>query len=100
MKLGTHAQQCRFPRSADPIQELQQEKDAVLTQVQKLQNQQAVNTGQLQQTAANVQNSANTSATQQRQLSTSDSRQLDNITKILHPNFTRVDEDLKKSFGN
>ena len=44
------------------LQQLQQEKEAALTQVQKLQNQQAVNTGLLQRTTADVQNTANTSA--------------------------------------
>ena len=44
------------------LQQLQQEKEEALTQVQKLQNQQAVNTGLLQRTAAYVQNTANTCA--------------------------------------
>ena len=70
------------------LQQLQQEKEAALAQVQKLQNQQAVNTGLLQRTAANVQNTANTSAAHQAQLSNNVSSQLDNITKILNTNFT------------
>ena len=69
-------------------------------QVQKPQNQQAVNTTLLQCTTPNVQNTANTSAAHQAQLSSSISSQLDNITKILHTNFNRIDEDLKKSFYN
>ena len=68
--------------------------------MQKLQNQQAVNTGLLQRTAADVQNTAKTSAAHQAQLSSSVSSQLDNITKILNINFTRIDGDLKKSFYN
>ena len=62
--------------------------------------QQAANTGLLQRTTANVQNSANTSAAYQAQLSSSVSSQLDNITKILKINFNYIDEDLKKSFYN
>ena len=82
------------------LQQLQQEKEVVLVQVQKLQNQQAVNTGLLQRTAANVQNTANTSTAHQAQLSTGVSNQLDNITKILNTNFRHIDGDLKKSFNN
>ena len=82
------------------IQHLQQEKEAALAQVQKLQNQQAVNTGLLQGTATDVQNTANTAAAHQAQLSGSVSSQLDNITKILNTNFARIDGDLKKSFYN
>ena len=82
------------------LQQLQQEKQASLAQVQKLQNQQAVNTGLLPRTAADVQNTANTSAAHQAQLSSSVSIQLDNITKILNTNFTRIDRDLKTSFYN
>ena len=44
------------------LQQLQQEKEAALAQVQKLQNQQVVNTGLLQCTTADMQNTANTSA--------------------------------------
>ena len=68
--------------------------------MQKLQNQQAVNTGLLQRTAADVQNTANTSAAHQAQLSSSVSSQLDNITTILNSNFAHIDGDLKKSFYN
>ena len=82
------------------LQQLQQEKEAARAQVQKLQNQQAVNTGLLQCTAADVQNTANTSATHQAQLSSSVNSHLDNITKILNNNFARIDGDLKKSFYN
>ena len=82
------------------LQQLGQEKEAALAQVQKLQNQQAVNTGLLQRTAADVQNTANTSAAHQAQLSSSVSSQLNNITKILNTNFRRIDGDLKKSFHN
>ena len=80
------------------LQRLQQEKKAALVQVQKLQNQQAVNTGLLQRTAADVQNTANTSTAHQAQLSSSFSNQLHKITKILNTNFTHIDNDLKKSF--
>ena len=69
-------------------------------QVQKLQIQQAVNIVLLQRTAANVQNTANTSAAHQVQLSSSVSSQRDNITKILNTNFANIDEDLRKSFYN
>ena len=82
------------------LQQLQQEKEAALAQVLKLQNQQAVNTGLLQHTAANVQNTASTFAAHQVQLSRSVSSQLDNITQILNTNFARIDGDLKKSFCN
>ena len=68
--------------------------------VQKLQKQQAVNTGLLQHTAANVQNIANNSPAHQVQLSSSVCNQLDNITKILKANFALIDEDLKKPFYN
>ena len=51
---GLHAQ----------LQQLQQEKEAALAQVQKLQTQQTVNTELLQRTTANVQTTANSSATQ------------------------------------
>ena len=82
------------------LQQLQQEKEAALAQVQKLQNQQAANTGLLQLTAADVQNTANTSTTHQAQLSSNVSSQLDTITKILNTKFTRIDGDLKKWFYN
>ena len=83
-----------------PLQQLQQEKEAALAQVQKLQNQQAVNTGLLQRATADVQNTANTTTAHQAQLSGSVNSQLDNITKILNTNFARIDGDLKKSFYN
>ena len=82
------------------LQQLQQEKEAALAQVQKLQNQQVAKTGLLLRTAADVQNTANTSAAHQAQLSSNVSNQLDNITKILRTNFIRIDGDLKKSFNN
>ena len=82
------------------LQQLQQEKEAALAQVQKLQNQQVVNTGLLQRTAANVQNTANTYTAHQAQLSSNVSSQLDNITRILNTNFTPIDGVLKKSFYN
>ena len=63
------------------LQQLQQEKEAALAEVQKLQDQWVVNTGLLQHTATNVQNTANTSVAHQAQLSSSVSSQLDNITK-------------------
>ena len=47
-----------------------------------------------------MQNTANTSAAHQAQLSNNVSSQLDNITKILNTNFTGIDGDLKKSFYN
>ena len=59
-----------------------------------------MNTGLLQRTAANVQNTANTSTASQAQLSSSISRQLDNMTKILHTNFNCIDADLKKLVYN
>ena len=71
-----------------------------MAQVQKLQNQQAVNTGLLQRTATNVQNTAYNSAAIQARLSSSVSSQLDNFTKILNINFAGPDGDLKKSFYN
>ena len=82
------------------LQQLQQGKEATLTQVQKLQNQQGVNIGLFQRTATNVQNTANTSAAHQVQLSSSIRSQLDNITKILNSNFGRINENLKKYFYN
>ena len=82
------------------LQQRQQEQEAALVQVQKLQNQQAVNTWQLQHTAADTQNTANTSAAYQAQLSSSVSSHLDNISKILNTNFPCIDGDLKKSFYN
>ena len=65
-----------------------------------LQTWQAANAGLLQCTAANVQNTANTSTAQQVQLSSSVSSQLDNITKILNTIFACIDENLKKLFYN
>ena len=62
------------------LQQLEQEKEAALAEVQKLQNQQAVNTELLQRTPTNVQNTANASAAYQAQLSSSVSNQLNNIT--------------------
>ena len=47
------------------LQQLQQEKEAPLIQVQKIQNQQAVNTGLFQHRAADVQITANTSTAYQ-----------------------------------
>ena len=82
------------------FQQLQQEKEAALAQGQKLQNQQAVNTGLRQRTAADVQNTANTSAAHQTQLSSNISSQLDNITKMLNTNFACIDGDLKNYFDN
>ena len=79
---------------------MQQEKKAALAQVQNLQNQQAVNRGLLQCTAADMQNTANTFAAHQVQWSSSISSQLDNITKILNTNFVHIDGDRKKSFCN
>ena len=64
------------------LQQLWQEKEAALAQVQKLRNPQAVNTGLLQCTSADMQNTANTYAAHQAQLSSSVSSQVDNITKI------------------
>ena len=87
-----------FQGLRDQLQHLQHEKEAALAQVQKLQNQQAVNTGLLQRTAADVENTAITSAAHQAQLSSSVSSQLDNITEFLNTNFVHIDEDLKKSF--
>ena len=65
-----------------------------------LQNQQAVNTGLLQCTAADRLNTANTYTAHQAQLSSSVSSQLDNMIKILNTNFVGIDGDLKKSFYN
>ena len=69
-------------------------------QVQKLQNQQAANTGLLPCITTNMQNTDNISATQYAQLSTSVSGHLDNITKVLNTNFGCIDKDLKQSFYN
>ena len=80
------------------LQHLQQEKEATLAQLQKLQNQQAVNTRLLQPTATNVRNKADTSTAYQAQSFSSLSHQLDKITKILNINFKRMDKDPKKSF--
>ena len=82
------------------LQQLQQEKEVALAQVQKLQNQKAVNTGLLQRTAADVQNTANISVAHQAQLSTSVSCRQDSITEILNTNIALLDGDLKKSFYN
>ena len=76
------------------------EKEVALAQVQKLQNEQVVNTGLLQCTAGDVQNTANTSAAHPAQLSSNVSSQLDNIPKILNTNFMPIDGELKKSFYN
>ena len=65
--------------------------------MQKLQNQQAVNTGFLQYTTANKQNTANTSASQYAQLSSNVSTNVDTVTNILNAS---IAEDLKKSFYN
>ena len=45
-----------------------------------------------------MQNTVNTSASQQVQLSSSIGSQLDNIIKSLNTNFDDIDKDLKKSF--
>ena len=82
------------------LQQLQQEKEAALTLVQMLQNQQAVNRGLLQRMTADMQNTAKTFLVHQAQWSSSLSSQLDNITKILNTNFASIDRDLKKSFYN
>ena len=82
------------------LQQLQQEKEAALAQVQQLQYQQAVNTGLVQRTAGDVQNTAITSAAHQAQLSSRVSSQLGNITQILNTNCARIDGDLMKSFYN
>ena len=68
--------------------------------MQKLQNQQAVNTRLLQHTTANMQNTANSSSVYQAQLSSSVSSQLDNITEIHNINFNHINKNLKKSFYN
>ena len=49
---------------------------------------------------ANVSNTANTSATQQAQLSSSISSQLENITKFLNINVNYINKGLKKCFYN
>ena len=82
------------------LQQLQQEKKVALAQVQKLQKWQAVNTGLLPRTGADLHNTANTTIAHQEQLSSSVSSQLNDITKILNTNFGRIDGDLKKSFYN
>ena len=97
---GPTPSNAKFQGLRAQLQQLQQEKEAALAQVQKLQNQQAVNTGLLQHTAAVIQNTANTSAAHHTQLSSSVSSQLDNISNILNTNFTRINGDLKKSFYN
>ena len=71
-----------------------------MAQLQKLQIQQAVNTGLLLRTVANMQNTAQNSVQYLIQLSSSLSSQLTNVTKILNSNFEYVDGDLKKSFYN
>ena len=98
--LGPTASNAEFQALRAQLQQLQQEKEAGLAQVQKLQKQQAVNTGLLQRTATDIQNTANTSAANQAQLSSSVSMQLDNITKILNNKFAHIDGDFKKSFYN
>ena len=56
-----------FQHLQTQLQQLQQEKEAALAAVQKLQNQKAINTGLLQRNAADVQNIANTCAAHQAQ---------------------------------
>ena len=97
---GPNPSNAEFQGLRAQLQQLQQEKEVALAQVQKLQNQQAVNTGILQRTATDMQNTGNTSAADQAQLSSSVSSQLDNIPKILNANFGRIGADLKKSFCN
>ena len=82
------------------LQQLPQEKEDALAQAQKRYNQQVVNTVLLQRTAAELQNTANTSAAHQAQWSSSVSSQLDNITKILNTNFTGTDKVLENLFYN
>ena len=66
-KQGPTSSNSEFQGVRAQLQQLQQEKQAALAQVQKIQNQQAVNTGLLQRTAADVQNTVNTSAGHQAQ---------------------------------
>ena len=78
--------------------QLQQEMEAAFALVQRVQNQEAVNTGLLQYTPANVQHTANTYATQHTPSSSNVSSQLDNMIEILNTNFPCIDEDLKIYF--
>lgn len=82
------------------LQQLQQEKEAALAQVQRLQLQQASVTSLAQQTAANVQNTANQATSQNTQLADVISRKLDEINLSLDHGFRRIDGDLSKSFYN
>src|SRR5205807_5938550 len=76
------------------IQQLQREKAAALTRVQQIEDQHNTNTGLLQRTAANVQNTANTAASQTAHLSTSMSQQLTQIQDLVTAGFAQVNEDL------
>ena len=82
------------------LQRLEREKDAALKELQRIRNQQATNTGLLQRTAADVQNTANTASTLNQQLSTSIRDQLNDIKNIIQNRFNRVDEDLDRAFQN
>ena len=80
------------------IQNLQKEKEAALRQVQQIQDQHADNTGLLQRTAANVQNTANAAASQNTHLSASMSNQLQHIQDLVTAGFAQVNADLRRSF--
>src|SRR5437868_6526956 len=82
------------------IQQLQREKAASLTRVQRIEDQHNTNTGLLQRTAANVQNTANTAASETAHLSTSVSQQLTQIQNLVTAGFAQVNKDLRKSFHN
>ena len=59
---GPSPSNAEFQALQAQLQQLQQEKEAALAQVQKLQNQHTVNTGLPQHKAADIQNTANTCA--------------------------------------
>lgn len=82
------------------LQRLQHEKDAALQELQRIKDQQVQDTGLLQRTAANVQNTANTATAQNAQLATGISEQLADIANLMNTGFARINEDLRKSFVN
>jgi hypothetical protein len=82
------------------LQRLQQEKETALAELQRIRSQQAQDTGLLQRTAANVQNTANAATAQNTQLATGISQQLADIANIMNTGFGKINEDLRRSFVN
>ena len=79
---------------------LQAEKEAALAQVKRLENQQSASTSFLQRTAADVQNTASSTANQNSQRATHVDTQLDNIKALILGAQTTAQENFQPIHSN